>query len=40
LRYELGERGDDVSKYGDLGFDDLVDVLGLNLEMNDTSSTF
>jgi hypothetical protein len=39
LGYELGERCNDVTENGDLSLDDLVDVLGLDLEMNDTTSS-
>jgi hypothetical protein len=39
LGYELGERSDYVSENRNLGLNDLVDVLGLNLEVNDTTSS-
>ena len=35
-----GEGGEDVSGDGDVGVDDLVDVLRLNFEVDDSSSTF
>lgn len=38
LRDKLAKRGDDIAQDGDLGFDDLVDVLGLDLKVNDTAS--
>jgi hypothetical protein len=40
LRYKFGERSDNVSEDGYLGLDDLVDVLGLDLKVDDTTSTF
>jgi hypothetical protein len=40
LGYEFGEGSDDISENGNLGLDDLVDVLGLDLEVDDTSSSF
>lgn len=37
---ESSNRFDDVSGDGDVGVDNFVDVLGLDFEMNDSSSTF
>lgn len=39
LRDKLGQRGSDVSQNRHIGLDDLVDVLGLNFKVDDTTST-
>jgi hypothetical protein len=39
LGNELGQGCDNITENGDLGLDDLVDVLGLDFEMNDTTSS-
>jgi hypothetical protein len=36
----LAEVGDDITDDGDLSVDDLVDVFGLDLEVDDSTSSF
>lgn len=37
LRKEFGHGGNDIAKNGDVGFNNLVDVLGLDLKVDDTA---